>query len=335
MPKNEAETRSSAAGTSSPKLMHFIITIIGLVSFWPELVTTALADRRPLPDIIHHSRFITYTPRSFSIVGGKIVAASETGIRADLKLLRPSFDSVITYASANGLEAVPKIAHDLAYRALILGIWDPTSETEIQNVILTAKQYSTLIAAVIVGNEGIFTKRYLPEDVQHTIQRIKKECPSLPVTTSEPFFMYFKKEFTDFFHTHDLLMPNIHPVFEKWFDPSAPIQGVEMLLRVAEQFKQNYPKPLLIKETGMPSGQENRGFSAERQALFWSEMFKRFPISGNQSFACFEAFDAPWKPAEMANTFPGEHGNEAFWGFFTTSGSGKLIVDKLPPLAIY
>ena len=264
-----------------------------------------------------------------------MAAATETGIRADLKLLRPSFDSVITYASINGLEAVPMIAQDLSYRAIIMGIWDPSSEAEIQNVISAAKKYPTLISAVIVGNEGIYTKRYLPEDVQKTIQRIKKECPSLPTTTSEPFFLYFKEEFANFFHSHDLLMPNVHPVFEKWFNPSAPVQGVEMILQVAKQFEQNYKQPLLIKETGVPSGLENRGFSVERQTLFWTEMFKRFPISKDQSFACFEAFDAPWKPAEVANNFPGEHANEAFWGFFTADGKGKPVVGALPSLVVY
>ena len=317
------------------KFVSFIIALISLASFWPGLVVTALAGSRPLSDTIEHSRFITYTPRSFSIVGGKVVAASETGIRADLKLLRPSFDSVITYSSINGLESVPMVAHDLAYRSIIMGVWDPASEAEIQNVISAAKKYPTLIAAIIVGNEGIYTKRYLPADVQKAIQRIKKECPTLPATTSEPFFMYFKEEFAVFFHSHDLLMPIVHPVFEKWFNPSAPLQGVEMIVQVAEKFKQSYTQPLLIKETGVPSGQESRGFSVERQTLFWTEMFKRFPISKTRSFACFEAFDAPWKPAEMANTFPGEHSNEAFWGFFTAGGKAKPLVDALPKLVAY
>ena len=335
MPKTGAGIQSSASGTFNPDIVKFLFLVISLVAFWPGLIETTLAAGRPLPDRIQHGRFIAYTPRSFSIEGGKVVAASESSIRADLKLLRPSFDSVITYSASNGLEAVPKIAHDFAYQSIIMGIWDPSSEVEIQNVVSAAQKYPALIAAVIVGNEGIFTKRYLPEDVQKTIQRIKKECPSLPATTSEPFFLYFKPEFAEFFHSHDLLTPIVHPVFEKWFNPSAPIQGVEMVVQVANQFKQSYKQPLLIKETGVPSGQESRGFTAQRQTLFWTEMFKRFPISKEQSFACFEAFDAPWKPAEMANTSPGDHASEAFWGFFTADGKAKPLVSALPSLVAY
>jgi exo-beta-1,3-glucanase (GH17 family) len=315
--------------------VNLIMSLISLMAFWQGILAAVPADSRPLPDVIQANRFITYTPRSFSIVGGKVVTATEIGIREDLKLLRPSFDGVITYSSTSGIEAVPMIAHDLGYRAVIMGIWDPTSEEEIQQVFSAVKKYPTLISAVIVGNEGIFTKRYLPEDVQQTVRRLKKTCPSLAATTSEPFFLYFKKEYNDFFSSHDLLMPNVHPVFEKWFSPNDPIKGVDMVLQVAAQLSDTYHKPLIIKETGMPSGQELHGFSVERQALFWAALFKRFPFSRNQSFACFEAFDAPWKPAEMANTLPGEHANEAFWGFFSATGKRKPVVDTLPKLITY
>lgn len=313
--------------------MNYLATITGVIAFWLGFAGIALSDNSTaLPDAIQHTRFITYTPRSFSIVAGKVVAASETGIRADLKLLRPWFNGLITYAANNGGEAVPEAAHDLGYRAVIMGIWDPRSETEIKNVIAAAKQYPTMIAAVVVGNEGIYTRRYLRGDIERAIQRIKQECPDLPTTTSEPFFLYFEKEYADLFSTHDLLMPIIHPVFEKWFNPSTPEKGVEMVIQVADKFRKAYDRPLLIKETGLPSGQEGHGFTAQRQAQFWSEISKRFPTSASQALACFEAFDAPWKPMEMAATFPGDHANEAFWGFFTAAGTPKPAINALPRL---
>jgi len=311
--------------------MKHIILIFGTITLWLWPAQSAQADA--LPDLIQQTRFIAYTPRSFAIAGGKVRAATATGIRNDLTLLRPSFNGLITYSATSGLEAVPEIAHELAYRAVILGIWDPSSETEIQNVIHAAQKYPGLIAAIIVGNEGLYTKRYLPQDVQKARQRIKKECPTLAVTTSEPFFLYFEKEYSQFFNTHDLLMPNVHPVFEKWFTASTPTrQGVDMVIQMAQKFQTAYNKPLLIKETGLPSGPKDQGFSPERQTLFWSELLKRFSSSPNQSLACFEAFDAPWKPQEMATTLPGNHASEAFWGFFTQDGKEKQMVDALPRL---
>jgi len=292
----------------------------------------AMADGDSLPGTMQHTRFISYTPRGFSVVGGRAVAASESGIRADLKLLRQFFDGLITYAATNGVEDVPAIAHEMNYRSVVMGIWDPASETEIQNVIRAARRYPSLVSAVIVGNEGLYTKRYQPADVLKTMQRLKKECPRLAAATSEPFFLYFQADYADFFKVHDLLMPNVHPIFEKWFTANNPGQGVDMVIEMAEKFKTTYNKPLLIKETGLPSGLKEKGFTMERQRLFWSEILKRFPFSPSQSLACFEAFDAPWKPAEMAATLPGDHSSEAFWGFFSKDGKGKQVLDALPRL---
>ena len=311
--------------------MNPVILVLIMITLW--LAPVQKVQAASLPDLIQQTRFIAYTPRSFSIAGGKVTTATEAAIRKDLTLLRPSFNGLITYSATSGLEAIPQIAHELRFRAVILGIWDPLSETEINNVIHAAQKYPAFIIAVIVGNEGLYTKRYRPQDVQKATQRIKKECPRLAVTTSEPFSLYFEKEYSQFFDSHDLLMPNVHPVFEKWFTASTPTrQGVDMVIQIAEKFKTTYNKPILIKETGLPSGPEDQGFSPERQTLFWSDLLKLFPFSPNQSLVCFEAFDAPWKPQEMAATLPGNHASEAFWGFFTQDGKGKQVVDSLPRL---
>ena len=317
-------------------MRNFILGLI-LISLLIGPVKDMHGAPPPLANEIQQSRFIAYTARSFSIDGGKVRAASEAGIREDLTLLRPFFNGLITYSATSGMEVVPQIAHELGFRAVILGIWDPLSETELINVIHAATKYPALIEGIIVGNEGLFTKRYLPQDVEKAMQRIKKELPGMAVTTSEPFFLYFEKEYSLFFNNQDLLMPNIHPVFEKWFSPNTPAQGVNMVIDVAEKFTTTFNKPLLIKETGLPGypkhvGPNNKGFSQERQALFWSDLLKRFPFTPSRSFACFEAFDAPWKPEEMATTLPGDHSNEAFWGFFDKDGKKKLVLDALPRL---
>lgn len=314
--------------------MRLFMVIFTVLFFLLGSAGTVLADNSPLPGTLRHSRFISYTPRSFSIVDGKTVAASEKGIRADLKLLRQFFNGLITYSATNGLEHVPSIAHEMNYHSVVMGIWDPSSETEIRNVIRAARRYPGLVAAVIVGNEGLYTKRYTMGDVQRTMQRLKKEYPSLAVTTSEPFFLYFQKDYTDFFAGHDLLMPNVHPIFEPWFRPGDPIPGVNMVLNLVGQFRAAYSRPLLIKETGLPSGPAatQSGFTQEGQALFWTELFARFPASSEAGLACFEAFDAPWKPATIGAEFPGDHREEAFWGFFTARGEAKPVVKALPAL---
>ncbi len=307
-----------------------LTTIIVILACWLGGGPMALAAPPPLPLLLQQTRFITYTPRSFKVMGTTITAATEAGIRDDLRVIRPLFSGLITYSCVNGQERIPAIAQELGFRAIIIGVWDPRSRVEIDNAIRVAKRYPVLVTAVIVGNEGIFTKRYRPDEVKQAMARIKGECPNLAVTTSEPFSLYFQQEYADFFQAHDLLMPNIHPLFEPWFKPEEPGQGVMMVVNVAARFKESYHLPLLIKETGMPSGPTGRsGYSQKRQALFWSELYKRFPFAPFRAFACFEAFDTPWKPAAMAVDFPGDHASEAFWGFFTASGEAKEVVNAV------
>lgn len=314
--------------------MYRIIVVLTVLLSWLGPERIVLAGDNPLPALFQQTRFISYTPRSFSVAGERVVAATESGIRADLKLLRPYFNGLITYSSINGVEAVPAIAHELGYRAVVMGIWDPRSEVEIQNVMQAARRYPSLVAAVVVGNEGLYTRRYRAEDVRQTVQRIKREFPALAATTSEPFFLYFKKEYAGFFSSLDLLMPNIHPIFEPWFKPGDPVAGVNMVLNLVGQFQGTYRLGLLIKETGVPSGPATGqdGYTPDRQAWFWSDLIARFPAAPDLALACFEAFDAPWKPATIGNEFPGDHATEAFWGFFTIRGESKPVVKALPEL---
>ena len=295
-----------------------------------SLWVVATADAGAPGVVLKNARFMSYTPRSFSVINGQTQAASMDGITADLKLLRPDFDSLITYSCGNGLEYVPAAAEKLKYLAVIVGIWDPKSEIEIRNAIRLAQKYPKLIIAVSVGNEGIYAKHYAPADVEKTILRLRKELPSISLTTSEPFFLYLKPEYFDFFNKMDLLLPNIHPTFEKWFNPADAENAAAFVLNVADKLQSRYPKPLIVKETGLPSGPAPLGFTEAHQSAFWSEILKQSAVSESRAVSCFEAFDAPWKPAVTRGYFPGsDHIQEAYWGFFTADGKSKPVVDAI------
>jgi exo-beta-1,3-glucanase (GH17 family) len=282
------------------------------------------------PALFSGSRYIAYTPRSFSVVKGVVTPATPSGIESDLKTLRFCFDGLVTYSALNGLEKIPEIAKQTGFRAIILGIWDPASPVELQHVLASIEKYPEIVAAVIVGNEGLYSKRYQTVAVETAIKKIKAVYPELPVATSEPFFLYLEPAYFHFFNIADFLAPNVHPVFEPWFKPENPEQGVSMVIQVVEKMKAAYGKPVLVKETGMPSGPESRGFTKERQARFWKAFIEGAPTSAGRDYVCFEAFDAPWKPAVMAETFPGDHVAEGFWGFFSADGSQKPVVKMIP-----
>ena len=100
----------------------------------------------------------------------------------------------------------------------------------------------------------------------------------------------------------------------------------------ADQLEQQYCGPILIKETGIPTGPANKGYSQARQASFYKELRARLLAGPARAFAYFAAFDAPWRAADVTGV-PGPHPEEAYWGLYDSTRRGKLAVDQLPPLA--
>ena len=68
-----------------------------------------------LKTAMEQGRFISYTPTGTQLVNGKPTRTEPDTIRADLKVLRPRFDGLITYNATNGAEAIPAIAQELGW----------------------------------------------------------------------------------------------------------------------------------------------------------------------------------------------------------------------------
>src|SRR5580658_4796986 len=92
---------------------------------------TAAAAREHLARTMAHGRFVTYEPTSLRVIDGHFSAADPDSIRADLKVLRPDFDGLITYDAVHGAQAIPAIAAQLKFRALIIGVWDPADRAQL------------------------------------------------------------------------------------------------------------------------------------------------------------------------------------------------------------
>jgi exo-beta-1,3-glucanase (GH17 family) len=92
---------------------------------------------------------------------------------------------------------------------------------------------------------------------------------------------------------------------------------------------QRWGKPVLVKETGLPSGPPGSVFTPANQSLFWRGLWSSLRPSAQKAVACFEAFDAPWKPAELESQFGGDRPEEAFWGFYDVNGRPKPVVEAL------
>lgn len=241
-----------------------------------------------------------------------------SSIRRDLEALHAAFDGLILYAYRG--HVTPRIVEQavhLGYRAVILGIWDPTSRTKLEGIRQLVHQYGLKLSlAVCVGNEGLTFGRYTLSDLTKAAQTLRQQWTkefSIPICTSEPLYQYANPKVQAF---GDFLCPNIHPVFDR--PDLAPGEAARWVRKQARLLSLTSQKAVLVKETGFPHGGAPQ-FTQTTQTQFW-EVYLSQPqflaIEGTMptqrwvSFAAaFEAFDQLWK-AEQSG-----HSMEGAWGF--------------------
>lgn len=245
-------------------------------------------------------------------------ALTTNSIEADLAALRPIFDGLILYG--HNKASTPRIvqtAKKQAFRAVMLGIWNPNSKEEIEGVASLVNQYhNSLALGVIIGNEGILFKRYKPSDLNKAANTLLGKIPqSVPITTSEPLFISLQSGFVCSFG--DFMAVNIHPVWDRkdLKAEAAALWTREQALKLAVKAK----KPVLVKETGFPHG-GRESFSLKAQQDFWSTYLQKGvlarPLEHKEIWVfhgvAFEAFDLPWKALDSGIAI------EKSWGLFST-----------------
>jgi len=285
-----------------------------------------------LQDVMATGRFIAYQPTELKVYDGHLTGADEASIKADLKTLRPWFDALITYGALAGAERVPDVAASLGFRAVIIGVWDPFNAEEMANALAAAKRHPELVVGLSLGNEVILGKRGSWADLEAELKKTRAKAPSLPLTLSEPFAEYLDQpEARPALAETDFMLVNIHPIFEKWFATAQASNWASFVVNVSERLQAAYCHPVLIKETGVPTGPVSAGFDEAKQAAFYRELEKQLPPARNRAFAYFTAFDAPWRVHDYSPV-AGTHPEEAHWGLFTEDRRPKPVMKTLPPL---
>ena len=276
-------------------------------------------------------RFVTYQPTSLRMFDGRATRAEADSIRADLRALRPYFDGLVTYDVVNGAEQVPAIAASLGFRALILGLWDPFDETQVDAALAAARAHPALVVGLSLGNETVFGKRRTFAQLAARVAAIRRRAPGLVLSTSEPFHLFLEPAAAPLLAQLDLLLPNVHPVFESWFRAAPDVNAAGFVVEVVGQLGGRFCGPILVKETGVPTAPAAAGFSAARQAGFYAALGRQFPPTPRRGFAWFAAFDAAWREHDW-HPVPGAHPEEAHWGLFFEDRRPKPVILALPRL---
>lgn len=339
-PPAPAHGRPARPRPAKPAMPALRLTLLLLLAYAPD-GNAAVAAAMPachrgaaatrLAQALTTVRFATYEPTSLQVVGGQPTRADPDSLRADLDVLRTRFDGLITYESGHGMRALPPLAAERGFSALILGIWNPADAGEVDEALAAARAWPDLVVGFALGNEVLFDHRLDAQRLTAAIAGLRARVPGVALAASEPFHLFYGAQAAPLLASLDFMLPNVHPIFQPWF-PGAPArQSADFVAQVVTQLEAVFCGPILVKETGLPSAPAERGFDAARQALFWRALREQLPPTRRHAFAWFAAFDAPWRAREV-DARGRAHEEEAHFGLFDAQRRPKPASEATPLL---
>ena len=276
-------------------------------------------------------RFVSYQPTQIQIHQGKATRADETGIAADLAVLRPRFDGLILYGVLDGADRVVDVAARLGFRAVILGVWNLDNARELDLALAAATRQPQLVVGLSLGNERVLAGATSMQALATRLQQARARAPQLLWTSTEPFHLYEQAAAQPLLAQMDFMLVNVHPAFQPWFRSASDADTARFVVNVVHDLSALYCGPVLVKETGVPTAPASMGFTAQRQAGFWRSLKIQFPPHRLRAFAFFSAFDAPWRVTDEHPT-AGPQPQEGSWGLYDAQRSPKISARELAVL---
>ena len=191
-----------------------------------------------------------------------------------------------------------------------------------------AKAHPKLVVGISLGNEIVLANRGKWKNMGSYVAQMRVRLPNMPLTVTEPFAQFLEDDARQTLPSLDFMLVNIHPIFEDWFQSAPPANWADFVVKVTDKLAAKFCGPILVKETGVPTGPADLGFTPDKQAAFWRELEKQMPATKSRAFGYFAAFDAPWRVFDF-NPVGGHRPEEAFWGFMTEKREPKPALTGL------
>jgi len=260
------------------------------------------------PAVPGGERWIAYAPTGYFPAESPPVLPSRESLRADLRVLREAgFTGIVTYGAE--IPAIPEIAHDLGFHAMLLGIWDPFDARERAEALRAVAVHKDFIAGIVVGNEGLTSGRYTIDRLCKAMSEIRVETQKPVSTTESVDFVLSERKIGE---CSDFITVNTHPY---WSNEKAPDAAVRWTLEAWEAVRKCYPaKPVLFKEVGLPTAGDE-AVSEKAQEEYYMLL-----AASDVKFVYFEAFDARFKQGAI----------EQSWGLWDSDRTPKSVVGALP-----
>jgi exo-beta-1,3-glucanase (GH17 family) len=305
----------------------FKFVVAAILGFFAGALMVSCKPNTPkdnLNDLLTRLCWVAYSPTHFDPTATPIQWPSEQDIREDLRVLHNTgFNGLVTYGSiylnrdsTNEILDIPELAQRAGFDGMIMGVWDPTNESELR--IAETVGHGSIVVGYSVGNEGLDV-RYDFDTLTSAMDRLRK-ATGKPVTTTEQVNDYYEN--SPLWTISDWIFPNAHPYFSGNRDPD---EAVQWTVKVFNNLDPVSDKPLIFKEVGLPTDGD-LDVNEFRQAEYYRLLRKM-----NVTFVVFEAFDAPWKHIRGQNpdgSYPWPD-PEPHWGIYTSDRTPKEAVKNI------
>jgi hypothetical protein len=260
-------------------------------------------------------RYVTYEPPGL-VPGDPATLPSAEAIRLQLVPLvtEAGFDGLITFSVDGTLADVPRIAREVGFRRVILGIY--ISRGEGGRVIDPGPQIEDIVRRGLARDVDGFCLGHNTSmqmdlvDLARSMTKLR-EATGKPVTTTAPIVMYLGERGRALREMGDWYFPDTTPGWQ--FGPTTPAEGLRDLQRslvVVADLPRD--KPVLLKMVSFPSGPPGSGFTPAAQAEFFTLVGRNLYLPAGVHVSVFNAYDLPWKGRD-----PGHFGRqEEFIGLF-------------------
>ena len=239
---------------------------------------------------------------------------TESEIREDFTRLSQVTKRIRTYSASEGTAIAP-IAEEFGM-TVMAGSWvqgeQQSDEKELKALIQEARS-SKAVTRVLVGNESILRGDISVKQLSRYLDKVRKATRK-PVSTTEPWNIWLDNP--DLVKHVDFIGVHILPMWEKQSVDNA----VDFTFARLDDLHRKYPKkPIVLAETGWPSGGEENGAavpSRKNQSLYLREFAKR-AAERNVDYFIFTFADEQWKRAEEGRV-------GMYWGIVDASREPKL-----------
>lgn len=254
---------------------------------------------------VNRIRWVDYSSPNPNPDGGYYQPIPDSIYQDLLTLKKANFTGLITYGSAGIMgKQFLTIAGSLGYQGVIMGIWNPNGQDELDNARNAA--ILPFVLGYSIGNEGLSEPRarYSIPDLCSAITELRASTGK-PATTSEDIEAYYRQP--ELLAVGDWVFPISHPY---WHFTKYALDAIQWERDQYAALHGKTSRYIFFKEVGLPTAGAF-GLSEANQDLYYRGLAET-----EVRFAYFEGFDQPSKTQASV---------EPHWGIFHSNLTPKLL----------